>query len=286
MNDYPIDYVLTYVDDEDPVWRNEIRKYTNCSDWGERDNDISRYRNYNTLFYLIPLIEKNLPWVRFIHLVVAYESQVPKWLTPKTHPKVKIVYHRDIIPQRYLPTFNSGSIEMFLFRIPNLAEHFIYGNDDMYPVLPLCVEDFFRDGIPVSRITDVLPNNRPGDIRRINAKKLVTPERDDEYIPFQEHSLYPYTQSALQECYETYKDQIEIPKFRTERSHSQKLLAYYMYSKGYTINDVSDEMFSISTTFRSFRPHVLGGYRTVCVNDIPSYNPARLVVFKRWLRGQ
>ena len=40
------------------------------------------------------------------------------------------------MPQQCLPTFNSTTIEMFLPKIPDLAEHFIYGNDDMYPMAP------------------------------------------------------------------------------------------------------------------------------------------------------
>ena len=40
--------------------------------------------------------------------------------------------HREIIEQEYLPTFNSHVIEANLHKIPNLSEHFIYFNDDVF----------------------------------------------------------------------------------------------------------------------------------------------------------
>ena len=34
---------------------------------------------------------------------------------------------------------------MYIHNIEGLAEHFIYFNDDMYPVMPLNKEDFFTE---------------------------------------------------------------------------------------------------------------------------------------------
>ena len=53
--------------------------------------------------------------------------------------------HKDIIPQEYLPTFNSRTIEMFIHRIPDLDERFLYFNDDMFPLLPCDEGDFFAE---------------------------------------------------------------------------------------------------------------------------------------------
>jgi len=38
---------------------------------------------------------------------------------------------------------------MFLHRMPGLSEHYIYFNDDMFPISKCSVEDFFFDGKPV-----------------------------------------------------------------------------------------------------------------------------------------
>ena len=39
---------------------------------------------------------------------------------------------KQFIPNNFLPTFNSCTIEMFIGNIKGLSEYFIYGNDDMF----------------------------------------------------------------------------------------------------------------------------------------------------------
>jgi hypothetical protein len=51
----------------------------------------------------------------------------------------------------YLPTFNSLSIESCIFRIPNLSEHFIYFNDDVFLINDTKPENFFVGGLPLIR---------------------------------------------------------------------------------------------------------------------------------------
>lgn len=87
-----------------------------------------------------------MPWVRKIHLIVSNIEQVPSYINKdKTH----IVLHEDIMPKSILPTFNSSTIEMFISNIEGLSEHFIYANDDMYPIAPMKKSDFFaEDGRP------------------------------------------------------------------------------------------------------------------------------------------
>ncbi len=64
------------------------------------------------------------------------------------HPKLHIVKHEDYIPKEFLPAFNSHVIEMYLHRIKGLSERFVYFNDDMFMIRPLCQTDFFKDGKP------------------------------------------------------------------------------------------------------------------------------------------
>ena len=67
--------------------------------------------------------------MRKVHLLTY--GHLPAWLEPD-HPKLHIVNHRDFIPEEYLPTFSSHAIELNMHRIPDLAEHFLYFNDDVY----------------------------------------------------------------------------------------------------------------------------------------------------------
>ena len=132
-----MDAVITYVNGLDQAWQ---EAYRSCL--GE-DMNGKHFRDWGTLKYLLRGIEVHLPFVRNVFLVVSGESQVPEWAD---RTNLKVVFHSDIIPSRFLPVFNSTAIEMFLHRIPGLDEEFIYLNDDFFPVRDCRPEFFFRDG--------------------------------------------------------------------------------------------------------------------------------------------
>ena len=132
-----MDVVITYVNGLDPVWQKSYEKYTNTPILEKR------FRDWGTLKYLFRGIEKNMPFIRKVHLVVSGESQVPEWVN---RDEVNVVLHSDIIPAEYLPTFNCNPIEMHLHRIKDLDEEYLYFNDDMFPMRACKPTDFFRDG--------------------------------------------------------------------------------------------------------------------------------------------
>lgn len=142
-----IDFVIAWVDGNDPAWQKEKRKYM-----AEEQNDASildqgdyRYRDWDLLRYWFRSVERYAPWVRKIHFVTC--GQIPQWLNV-VHPKLHIVNHTDYIPEAYLPTFNSHTIELNMHRIEGLAEQFVYFNDDMFITRDVEPEDFFKDGLP------------------------------------------------------------------------------------------------------------------------------------------
>lgn len=144
QDNFPIDLVVTYVDDRDPVWQKAIQQY-NIEDMP------SRYRSWDIFKYWFRGVEKHMSFIRTIHLVVSNIEQVPEWLD---QDKVHVVLHKDIILQQLLPTFNSTTIEMYLHKITGLAEHFIYSNDDMMPMNLMQAEDFFTDeGLPIYELS-------------------------------------------------------------------------------------------------------------------------------------
>ena len=49
--------------------------------------------------------------------------------------------HKTILNKDYLPTFQSFAIEANLWRIPGLADHFLYLNDDFILADHVCPED-------------------------------------------------------------------------------------------------------------------------------------------------
>src|SRR5690606_21274687 len=90
-------------------------------------------------------VDKFAPWVRNIHFVTC--GQQPDWLDT-SHPKLRMVNHKDYIPNQFLPCFNSSLIEIYLHRIPGLAEHFVYFNDDFFIIKELPLDRSFTDGLP------------------------------------------------------------------------------------------------------------------------------------------
>ena len=67
---------------------------------------------------------------------------MPSWLDTD-HPDLTVVTHSQLFPnQSHLPTFSSPAIESHLHRLPGLAQHFIYFNDDVMLGAPTYPDDF------------------------------------------------------------------------------------------------------------------------------------------------
>lgn len=151
MQNYDIDLVYLWVDGEDPIWLAKKNAFL-----GRNANlnieSISKARNANhdELKFSLRSVEQNAPWIRRIFIVT--DEQTPDWLD-LDHPKVRIIDIRDILPSEALPCYNSVIIEYFLYKIPDLAEHFLYANDDMF-VHTEVTPDFFFDaqGYPIVRL--------------------------------------------------------------------------------------------------------------------------------------
>lgn len=141
-----IDFVVTWVNNEDKEWIDSYNFYKKKqSNINFNENDESRFRDWSIFNFWFRSVELYCPWVRKIHLVTC--DHYPNWLN-LNHPKINLVKHKDIIPNEFLPTFNSQVIELFLHNINGLSEHFVYFNDDMFVNSELDEKHFFRDGLP------------------------------------------------------------------------------------------------------------------------------------------
>ena len=145
-----IDFVMTWVDGSDKEWQREKAAFTaehqNLQNGQDREDDREeRFRDWDLLRYWFRGVEKYAPWVRNIFFVTW--GHLPEWLDTD-NPKLRIVKHSDYIPQEFLPTFNSHTIEWNLHRIPELSEQFVYFNDDMFFLKAVKPEDFFVNGRP------------------------------------------------------------------------------------------------------------------------------------------
>ena len=162
---YKIDFVIPWVDGDDPYWRSEKNKYEqelfptrfDSKESVKKDdaNADCRFRELGLLKYWFRSVETFAPWVNKVYFVTC--GQKPNWLN-SDHPKLVLVNHKDYIPEKYLPTFNSITIELNLHRIEGLSEHFVYFNDDIFLLRPVQPDSFFKNGNPVLPSTLRYPN--------------------------------------------------------------------------------------------------------------------------------
>ena len=142
-----IDFVVTWVDSNDPEWKKEFNAYL-PKDHSMNDIRVERYRNWDNLRYWFRGVEKFAPWVNKIHFVS--NGQIPDWLNPDA-PKLHFVKHSDYIPAEYLPTFSARPIALNLHRIEGLSEHFVYFDDDCFLIDKVEPKRFFRKGLPCDK---------------------------------------------------------------------------------------------------------------------------------------
>lgn len=262
-----MDIVITYVNQEDNFWKDQVLKYNPTLNLSKSH----RYKDYGTLPYLLRGIEKYMPFINNVFLVVAYESQVPNWIN---RDQVRVIYHKDIIPVQFLPTFNSCTIEMFLHNIPGLDEEFIYFNDDMFPIHELQPEDFFINGKPVTHIKEQPRSNLKMFHKQLYNTtqavcKLLNINKENIQLRA-EHGTSAMLKSVNKYLYERLANKINlsISPFRTENNITQYLSLYY----NYLTNNYVDRTVPILQYFNTHDTNTLSyieavDAKIICLND-------------------
>ena len=233
-----IDLVVLYVDSSDKNWQELFNQYNPSEKISEEVNAVNRFRGQGDFFkYWFRCVARNLWWINKVHLVVQSESQVPKWINRNV---VHVVTHNQIIPEEFLPTFNSTAIEMFIHRIPGLAERFLYANDDIYPMREMKLDNFF-DGFKVKDSTRPIVCNHEMYIQHcLNGYCLVNNIDKEDYmrlntkLPSFRHTIRPYLKSEMESCYNKFKDMIlkSITRFREPINYNIYLFDYYNIYRG------------------------------------------------------
>jgi len=141
-----IDVVYAFVDCGNAAWKEKyIMNHEKYFD--EKINNIDaslmrRFESNDELKYSLRSLAKYTNWVNRIFVVVDNKDQIPKWLNDD---KIIIIEHQQIIPNEFLPTFNSQVIELYLHKIPDISEPFVYFNDDMMIGKPLLLTDLVEN---------------------------------------------------------------------------------------------------------------------------------------------
>lgn len=148
-----IDAVITWVDGDDPA--HIAKRLVHQPQAPRHANGVNphRWACNDELRYCLRSIANHAPWIGRIWIIT--DAQVPdlSGLPADLVARVRLVDHRTLFAgfEAALPTFNSLAIETLLWRVPGLAEQFVYFNDDVFLTGPLTPGDVFRDGAPVLR---------------------------------------------------------------------------------------------------------------------------------------
>ena len=153
-----IDVVIAWVDGNDPK---HILKREEYHPTGKRTHNEAivptRFGNCGEIYYCIASILKYAKFINRIWIVA--DDQRPKHLDAFSKAGlcdpdfIQVVDHKVVFRgfESALPTFNSISIEAVVWRIPGLAERFVYMNDDFFFNSRLSADFLFKDGRPVLR---------------------------------------------------------------------------------------------------------------------------------------
>lgn len=155
MEQHPIDAVILWVDGNDKKHQAKMLPYVKDKAVVTSKKFRTKYDQVNEIKFTIDSILKFAPYIRNIFIIT--DNQTPQFLKDRTdedrYKNVSIVDHSVIFKgyEEFLPTFNCRPIETRLHKIPNLAEHFIYFNDDFFLINNTKPEDFFKNGLPILR---------------------------------------------------------------------------------------------------------------------------------------
>lgn len=234
-----------------------------------------------------------MPFIRYIFIIVSNLEQVPESIRDYVDAgKVRIVLHKDIIPAQFLPTFNSTTIEMFLHNIPDLAEHFIYSNDDMIPLGLMQAEDFFTEDnrIHLSLLHEIITNkslqfkkvcsNCFHLVQMVHKLPPIFNNRLEYLRP--EHSLTPMIKSHNAELIEKASSIIypAIRAFRTEFQHNQYIFSLQeCFVYGHEESTIQFEYMSYKRSLQDICAAILNpNIQVLCLNDCVS--PHREAILK------
>ena len=225
---------------------------------GDGDDGPARYRHVDELRYALRSVHMYAPWVR--RIFIATDSPVPTWLIE--HPKVTIVRSEEFFADpSVLPTHNSHAIEAQLHRIPGLAEHFIYSNDDMF-FGRLVEPELFFTAAGVSQFVECevrIGAGAPAPARsghdnglRVN-RELLRGRFGRTIVRDLEHCATPLRRSVMTELEQTFPDDFArtaASRFRsaTDVSVTNSLYHYYALMTGRAVTTKRPRVRYVQTT--------------------------------------
>ena len=236
-----IDYVLSYIDYNQPEIQELYQKVSG------KEYNYSYNSTYIDLELVIRLIFKHLSFINKLYLVCKDIQILPEHiesLIKEYNGKIVRINESQIMPKNYI-SFSSGCIEMFIWKIPGLSEHFIYGCDDMIPLKPMTEDMFFKD----NKIINLVKSyngifNCLYYLHCSNNSNLIFNrlKNNDDYnqIYVSEHTLRALKKSICKECYNKYKKFIDssLTPIRFYNNFNMDLFILYAFNNNLNISEL------------------------------------------------
>jgi len=203
----------------------------------------SRDRSADELRYSLRSLIKYMPWHQGTIYIVT-SQQIPKWLDTN-HPRIKMIYHKDIFPPHIYPTYDSNTIELFFDKIPGITERFLYFNDDVFLNHFIHPCFFFTSGtfypkiyrnikrkIDVKEVERIVQSNNIHEI--FQASKYYTRQAIRDYFDpdFEFRDLFHTVHVFYRDLFEPYR-QLFAEELRNVYSnrfrHPTKVQTIYLY---------------------------------------------------------
>ncbi|RZK55569.1 MAG: hypothetical protein EOO87_07555 [Pedobacter sp.] len=238
-----IDFVVTWVDMDDPKWKEDFAKYSGKIDNKKNEVSEARFRDYGFL---------------------------------KLH------------------------------KIPNLAEHFVYFNDDFFIINHIEKERFFKNGLPndiaafrvnmgMSLWSKCLKNNIEVINRHFDKKEVMKRDHDkwydesygsrgrltkllsfyDEFITLRTpHNAQPYLKSTFEDVWNHAEKELtgmSTNRFRSPKDYTQELFRTWQICKSdfnsyntYQDTKMFPLLFKAKKAVKAIKEQ---SYKLVCIND-------------------
>lgn len=254
------------------------------------DNGTNRFDSNDELKYSIRSVYQYAPWIRKIFVIVD-DEQRPTWLVDDSDSALNIpvvlVKHSEIFEnqEEYLPTFNSQAIETNIHRIPDLSEHFIYSNDDMFFGAPCTPTDFFTaSGRPKFTFSGTVPSapkkktHSMHSLAWINNRTLLKrmfPVKYQQHMQYPSHQAVPMLKSSFARAVDTVGEHLsETIKSKFRKSTNLYFIGFLVFFNIYSGLAAKGRRggqyieITNATNFKTaFKPIVQNRPMQFCLND-------------------
>ncbi len=291
-----IDAVITWVDGAEPAHRARRETWlAKAAPANENGSNPHRWACSDELRYCLTSIANNAPWIGRIWIVTDAQTPDLSGLPGALRAKIAIVDHRSLFAghETALPTFNSLAIESLLWRIPGLAEHFVYFNDDVFLTAPLSPGDVFAGDRPVLRgkwvdhtslLADESTRNDPArlnDFTQINAATLLGFGAESVFVAA--HVVHPMRRSVFAALWAAHGDAFQTNighRFRDTSQFLPQALHNHacLQRNGCVVTTADDHLhlrtgavadFPLAAVRAYLARATQPGMKFLCVNDLP-----------------